>query len=75
MDYRVIKRYVFSSEAQEPSCCLLLRLRGQVSGLGDVVILVCQIIIPPPSLDELSIRFLVSNLNTIYKLAGTKCYL
>lgn len=66
MDYQVIKRYVFSSEMQPRFCCLLLVLPRQVLGLRDVVILVCQIINPPLSLDELSIRFLVSHLNTIY---------
>lgn len=66
MDYQVIKRYALSSEAQALLCCTLLAVSGQVSGLGDVVILLCQIIIPPLSLDEPSIRFLGSNLNTMY---------
>lgn len=45
---------------------MLPAVSGQVSRLRDVVILLCQIIIPPFSVDESSIRFLVSNLNTIY---------
>lgn len=66
MDYRVIKRYALFSEALAQSFRILLAVSGQVSRLRDVVILLCQLIIPPLSLDEPSIRFLMSNLNTIY---------
>lgn len=66
MDYQVIKRYALFSDAQAQFCCVLLAVSGQVSGLRDVVTLLCQIIIPSLSLDEPSMRFPVSNLNTIY---------
>lgn len=66
MDYRAIKRDALFAEAQARFCCMLLAVSGQVSGLRDVVIPLCQRIIPPLALDEPSIRFLMSNLNTIY---------
>jgi len=57
MDHQVIKKYALSSEAQAQLCCMLVAISGQVSGLRDVVTLLCQIIIPSLSLGEPSIRF------------------